>query len=89
VHALRNDRALDTGSTAMDRQGDDKGERGSRSRAVARLSTLQRLRDDALAKNRQSMLKSIEDMIASEMRALQASGSEGDGAAQQDGKAKG
>lgn len=54
----------------MDRQGDDKSGRGSRTRAVARLTTLQRLRDDALAKNRQSMLKSIEDMIAAEMRAL-------------------
>jgi hypothetical protein len=55
----------------MSRQGaNDEGDAGARAKAVARLSTLQRLRDDAMAKNRQSMLKTIEDMIASELRTL-------------------
>jgi hypothetical protein len=74
VHAVRKDRRL-SGSTdsesSMSRQGaNDDGDAGARAKAVARLSTLQRLRDDALAKNRQSMLKTIEDMIASELRSL-------------------
>ena len=55
----------------MSRQGaNDESDAGARAKAVARLSTLQRLRDDAMAKNRQSMLKTIEDMIASELRTL-------------------
>lgn len=56
---------------SMDRQGDGRKDPDAHGRAVARLTTLQRLRDDALAKNRKSMLRTIEDMIASELRALQ------------------
>lgn len=55
----------------MDRQGDGKKEANTRVRAVARLTTLQRLRDDAMAKNRKSMLRTIEGMIESELRVLQ------------------
>ncbi len=54
----------------MDRPGANKGDAGARARAVVRLSTLQRLRDDALAKNSQAMLETIERMIVSEMRSL-------------------
>lgn len=54
----------------MNRQGAKNSEAGLRARAVARLSTLQRLRDDALAKNRQAMLQTIEAMIVSEMRSM-------------------
>ena len=61
MHPLRKHRRLSgsTGSeSSMSRQGaNDESDAGARAKAVARLSTLQRLRDDALAKNRQSMLK--------------------------------
>ena len=43
-----------------------------RAQAIARLSTLERLRDQARATNREAMLRSIEKMIESELRVLRA-----------------
>ena len=38
--------------------------------AIARLSTLERLREQARAGNREAMVRSIESMIEAELRAL-------------------
>jgi len=42
----------------------------SRAQRLARLATLQRLRDQAKAGNREGMLRSIEQLIEQEARAL-------------------
>ena len=44
---------------------------GGEAHAIARLSTLERLREQARAGHREAMVRSIESMIESELRALQ------------------
>jgi len=49
------------------------GDDDTRARRVARLATLQRLRDEALANDRPRMLATITRMIEAEMNSLQGS----------------
>jgi hypothetical protein len=52
------------------------GNGSSRMRAVARLSALQNLRNQAVANDRRNMLETINKMIDAELRALKHSGSD-------------
>jgi len=60
------------------KSSDDTTSRQSmRSRALARLATLQRLREEAAAKRREAMLQSIDQLIQMEVLALRRDQSSG------------
>ena len=54
----------------MEEQDRDSGFRDGKAQALARLATLQRLREEMKKNNRQAMLRSIEELMAAETRLL-------------------